>query len=170
MDVVAAILVTAAALLGALLVLLQLPGIWLALLVALLCQWWRADLFSWWTLGAVALVAALAEIADFAASALGAAGAKGTRSGVWGALAGSIIGLVAGAVLIPVPILGSVVGAIVGAGLGALAAERGIAHRPWREATAVGWGAAVGKVLSTIVKVGFALVAAVLLIAGAWIP
>jgi threonine aldolase len=71
LDLVASIIVTLFALGGVLLVLLQFPGIWVALLAALACQWWRGDLFSWWTLGAVALIAALAEVAEFAASTLG---------------------------------------------------------------------------------------------------
>lgn len=170
MDILAASIVTLFALLGVTLVLLQGPGIWLALLAALACQWWRGDLISWWTLGAVALIAALAEVAEFSASAVGAAKAKGTKAGIWGAILGSLIGLFAGAFVIPVPILGSVIGAIVGAGLGALVAERGISQRTWKESAAVGGGAAVGRLLSTIVKTGFAAVAAGVLIVAAWVP
>jgi uncharacterized protein YqgC (DUF456 family) len=170
MDILAGILVTVFALLGVTLVLLQGPGIWLALLAALACQWWRGDLFSWWTLGAVALIAALAEIAEFSASAIGAAKAEGTKAGVWGAILGSLVGLVAGGFLIPVPILGSVIGAIVGAGLGALVAERGISKRTWKESATVGGGAAIGRLISTVVKTGFACVAAVVLVAGSWVP
>jgi uncharacterized protein YqgC (DUF456 family) len=170
MDILAAVIVTLFALMGVGLVLLQGPGIWLALLAALACQWWRGDLFSWWTLGAVALIAALAEIAEFSASAVGAAKAEGTRAGVWGAILGSLVGLVAGSFMIPVPILGSVIGAIVGAGLGALAAERGVSKRTWTESAAVGKGAAIGRLMSTVVKTGFACVAAAVLVAGAWVP
>jgi uncharacterized protein YqgC (DUF456 family) len=170
MDIVAAIIVTVFALLGVALVLFQGPGIWLSLLAALACQWWRGDLFNWWTLGAVALIAALAEIAEFSASAIGAAKAEGTRAGMWGAILGSLVGLVAGGFLIPIPILGSVIGAIVGAGLGALAAERGVSKRTWKESAAVGKGAAIGRLMSTVVKTAFACVAAGVLVAGAWIP
>ncbi len=169
LDLVASIIVTLFALGGVLLVLLQLPGIWVALLAALGCQWWRGDLFSWWTLGAVALIAALAEIAEFAASAIGAAKAKGTKAGIWGAILGSLVGLVVGSFVIPVPILGSVIGAIVGAGLGAMAAERGVSKRTWKESATVGQGAAVGRLMSTVVKTAFACVAAGVLVVGAWV-
>lgn len=165
----AAIVVTIFAVGGVVLVLMQGPGIWAALLAAIACQWWRGDLFSWWTLGAVALIAALAEVAEFSASAVGAAKSEGTKAGVWGAILGSLIGLVAGGFLIPVPILGSVVGAIVGAGLGAVAAERGISKRTWKESAAVGQGAAIGRLMSTVVKTGFACVAAGVLVVGAWV-
>lgn len=168
-DTVAAIVVTSFAVLGVLLVLLQGPGIWLALLAALACQWWRGDLFSWWTLGAVALLAALAEIAEFGASAVGAAKAQGTKAGLWGAILGSLVGLVVGTFAIPVPILGSVIGGILGAGLGALAAERGVSNRPWKESAAVGGGAALGRLMSTVVKSAFACVAAVPLMVDAWV-
>lgn len=169
LDLIAPSIVTIFALCGVLLVLLQLPGIWVAVLAALACQWWTGDLFSWWTLGGVILIAALAEVAEFAASAVGAAKADGTKAGVWGAILGSLIGLVAGGILIPVPILGSVVGAIVGAGLGAFVAERGVSKRTWKESAAVGGGAAVGRLMSTVVKTGFACVAAGVLIVGAWV-
>lgn len=169
MDLVVSILVSVFALLGVLLVLLQGPGIWLALLAALLCDVWRGGVLSWWSLGAVAVVAALAEVAEFAASAAGAAGAKGTRAGIWGALLGSIVGMVVGTFAIAIPIFGSVLGAIIGAGLGALVAERGVSGRPWKESAAVGGGAAIGRLLSTIVKTAFAVVAAGILIVDAWV-
>lgn len=169
MDLLASIIITLFALLGVALVLLQGPGIWLALLVAVACQWWRGDVLSWWTLGAVALVAALAEVAEFAASAAGAAGAKGTEAGVWGAILGSIIGMILGMIWIPIPIFGSVLGAIIGAGLGALIAERGVSNRTWKESAAVGGGAAIGRLMSTVVKTAFAALAAVILIIDAWV-
>ena len=57
----------------------------------------------------------------------------------------------------------------VGAGVGAVIAERGIAKRPWGESFRSGKGAAVGRALSTIIKGGFAVVAALVLIVGAFV-
>ena len=48
-------------------------------------------------------------------------------------------------------------------------AERGIAKRPWGESFRSGKGAAVGRALSTIIKGGFAVVAALVLIVGAFV-
>ena len=62
------------ALAGIVLTLLTLPGTWLMLLVALLCQLWRPEQFSWWTLGLALLLAVIAEIIEFFASAVGARG------------------------------------------------------------------------------------------------
>lgn len=169
MEIIASIIVTVFALVGVALVLLQGPGIWVALAIALVCKWWQPELLSWWTIGLVALIAALAEVAEFAAGAVGAAKAKGTKAGVWGAILGSIVGLILGTMFIPVPILGSVIGAIIGAGLGAFVAERGVSQRTWKESAQVAQGAAVGRLLSTVIKTAMAGVAAAVLILSAWL-
>lgn len=169
MLLTAGIVTTIGALLGVLLTAATLPGIWLMLLIALICDLWQPGLYSWWTLGAVALIAVGAEIAEGLSSAAGSAKTGGSRAGVVGSLIGSVIGLVLGTVLLPIPIVGSIVGGIIGAGLGAFAAERGISKRTWGDSYRSGKGAAVGRALSSVIKSGFAVVAAVVLIVFAFV-
>lgn len=169
MLLTAAIISTVFALLGVVLTAVTLPGIWLMVLVAMLCTWWQPDLYSLWTLGVVLAIAVTAEIAEALSSAAGSAKTGGSKAGIAGSLVGSIVGLVAGTVLIPIPVVGSIAGGVVGAGLGALFAERGIAKRSWGESYRSGKGAAVGRALSTLIKTGFAAVAAVVLIVFAFL-
>ena len=95
-----------------------LPGVWLALCVALLCNLWQPGMFNWWTLGICAGAGALGEIIELAASALGAKKAGGTRAGALSALGGTLIGAFAGSFFF-FPI-GTVAGAVLGAGIGAM--------------------------------------------------
>ena len=81
MLLTAGILTTIGALLGVVLTLLTLPGIWLMLLVAMLCTWWQPDLYSLWTLAAVAIIALGAEIAEGLSSAAGSATIAAARGG-----------------------------------------------------------------------------------------
>lgn len=164
MLLTAGIISTIAALLGVLLTALTLPGIWIMILVALLCQLWQPELFSWWTLGAAAALAVGAEIAEGLSSAAGSAKSGGTRAGVIGSLIGSVAGLIAGTILIPIPIVGSIVGGIIGAGAGAVLGERGVSKRTWADSFRSGQGAAVGRALATVIKTGFAVVVALMLI------
>lgn len=169
MLITAAIISTLGALIGVLLTALTLPGIWLMVVVAMLCAWWQPDLYSIWTLLSVIGIGIAAEIAEAFSSAAGSAKTGGSKAGVIGSLVGSVIGLLAGTVLIPIPIVGSIIGGIVGAGIGALAAERGIAKRTWGESYRSGKGAAVGRALATVIKTGFAVAAALVLIVFAFV-
>src|SRR5262245_17860889 len=96
MDTLAAIIVIFGALLGIVLTTLTLPGIWVALLVGVVCQWWRGELLSWWTLGAVGGIGVIAELLELVASAAGAKKMGGTRRGAIGSLIGAILGALAG--------------------------------------------------------------------------
>ena len=170
MLLTAGIITTLGAIVGVLLTAVTLPGIWMMLLVALLCQIWQPTLYSWWTLGAVALISVGAEIAEGLSSAAGSARSGGSKQGVIGSIIGSIVGLIAGTILLAfIPLIGSIIGAIIGAGLGAVIAERGLARRTWGESFRSGRGAAVGRALSTVIKTGFAIAAAGVLIVGAFV-
>lgn len=149
--------------LGVGLVALTLPGIWLAILVALLVDFWRPEVMSTWVIVTAVVLALLGEIIEFTSSAAGARKSGGSRPGAWGALIGSFLGLFVGAVLIPIPILGSIVGAVLGAGVGALAAERGVARRTWGDSYRSGRGAVGGRALSIVIKTGIAALVAVLM-------
>lgn len=153
--------------LGVGLVALTLPGIWLAILVALLVELWRPEVMSTWVLVTAVVLAVLAEVIEFLSSAAGSRRSGGSRSGAWGALIGSFAGIFVGAVLIPIPILGSIIGAVLGAGVGALAAERGVARRTWGDSYRSGRGAVTGRALSIVIKTGVAAVVAVLMTADA---
>jgi uncharacterized protein len=150
---------------GVVLTLLTLPGVWVILIVALFVQllWGDPQVFSWWTLGAALLVALLGEAIELASSALGATRAGGGASGAIGSIVGSLVGAILGSIFIPVPIVGTVVGGVLGAGAGAIAAERGISRRPWGQSYRIGQGAAIGRLISTIVKVGVAAAVGVML-------
>ena len=123
-------------------------------------------MFSWWTLGACALLAALGELIELAASALGAAKAGGSRAGSCCALGGSIAGAIGGSFFLP-PI-GTIVGAVLGAGLGAGLGELYFAGKTWNTAAKIGTGAAVGRLVATVCKIGIAVAVAGTLIVTAW--
>jgi uncharacterized protein len=152
------------AIIGIGLTLVTLPGTWLMIVAALLCQWWRPDMFSWWTLGVAIGLALLAEIIEFAASALGAAKAGGSKRGAIGATVGSLAGALLGSpFLFPI---GTIAGGVMGAGAGALLAERGLKQKTWTESSKVAGGAAVGRLIATVTKTSLAAVIAVLLVVG----
>ncbi|MEM0983043.1 MAG: DUF456 domain-containing protein [Planctomycetota bacterium] len=166
MTVFAGVVVVLFALLGVLLTALTLPGIWIALFVALLVELWRPELQSWWVLGSVAAIALLAEVAEFLSSAAGSRKAEGSKKGMIGSIVGTIVGMVVIQIALPVPIIGAIIGGVVGAGLGAIAGEKLWAKRPWIESWRSGKGAAVGRALSMVVKTAFAVAAAIVLTLG----
>lgn len=164
MTTVAAITVIIAGLTGVALTLLTLPGIWFALLVAVLCELWRPELFSWETLLAVLIVAVLAEVLELVASAAGATKMGGTKRGALGSLLGAFIGAMAGSMFF-FP-LGTILGGAIGAGLGAVVFERHGGRMGWKDSMKVGSGAAAGRLAATLMKTGFAILAAVILTVG----
>lgn len=169
MSTLAAIIVTIAALLGIVLTLLTLPGIWFAVIVAVVCAIWRPELISIPTLIAAVALAVAGEIAELAWSAVGAAKQGSTRAGGVGALAGGLIGAILATFLIPIPILGTLAGAVIGAAAGAFIAERGMHQRTWRDSFRIGKGAAVGRLYAVIIKTLIAAITAALLITAAWL-
>ena len=169
MEITASIVITLGALIGVLLTVVTLPGMWLSVLVALVRVAWRPDSMHWGFLVAGCVFAVLGEIAEFGASAAGAATVGGSKSGSIGSIVGGLVGALAGTVLLPIPIVGTIVGAVVGAGVGAVIGERGHAERPWKESLAVGGGAAAGRLASVLIKGVIAAAMALVLIVGAWL-
>jgi len=159
----AAALVILGAIVGVVLTLVTLPGMWTMLLIALICKAWQPDLLSWWTLGIGAGLAISGELVEFFGSAAGSKHSGGTRAGAWGSVAGALLGAILGTIFLPVPIVGTIVGAVVGAGLGAGVAERGISRRTWGESWKSGHGAAVGRLASVVVKGALSAIVATLL-------
>ena len=148
----AATVIAFAGVLGVLLTLITLPGVWLTLGIAVACQFIFGEprLFDWWTIGGAAGLALAAEVFELVSSAAGAARSGGGRSGAIGSIFGAIAGAILGSFV--VPIIGTIIGAVVGAGAGALFAERGFAGRTWAEAARVGQGAAIGRFTALVVK------------------
>ncbi len=166
MGVTVAITVCLCSLCGIALTLLTLPGIWFAVLVAGLAQWWsiaqRGEaMFSWWTLGACVVIGIAAEVAELLASAAGAAKAGGTRRGAIGSVVGGVVGAIGGSFFIPP--LGTIVGAAAGAGAGALLLERAGGTKTWKQSGKIGAGAAAGRLVATIIKASLATLIAVIL-------
>jgi uncharacterized protein YqgC (DUF456 family) len=164
-DVIHWALVVCFAVLGLgciLLVIMQLPGIWLMLLLGMGVQsadaWWLLERDvdrGWWALGIGLVLAIIGEIIETAAGVAGARLGGGRKRGMWGALLGAIGGAVLGTVLIPIPLIGSLMGAIAGAFLGALIGEiTGTNARSPGEAVKPAVGAAAGRAAGTIAKVG----------------
>ena len=142
------------------LVLLQLPGTWLLLGVALVIElvdgWWLPEpeiTFGWPILLACTLLATLGEVIEFLAGVVGAKRQGATRRGMVGALIGGIVGAFAFTPLIPIPLFGTLVGAILGSFIGALAGEMsGMQARTFRESFGPALGAAWGRIWGTAGK------------------
>jgi uncharacterized protein len=166
MTIVWLLVISLAGLVGIVLTILTLPGVWVTLAVALICQLIAGGdppLFSWWTLAAAFALAIAGEIIELIASAIGAARYGGGKSGAIGSIIGSTVGAIFGTFLIPIPIVGTIAGGVIGAALGAVMAERGCGGRSWGQSCRVGQGAAIGRLLSTVAKLAVAVAVTILL-------
>ncbi|CAN5794967.1 hypothetical protein BH11PLA1_BH11PLA1_23570 [soil metagenome] len=159
---------------GTLLALLTLPGVWLMLAAAGLVQWWSWAqgaptplIFSPAVLYICLGLALLGEFIEFAASAIGTKTAGGSRPAGLGAIFGAILGAVGGTPFLP-PI-GTILGSALGAGAGALLLEKGYTGSPWRKSGRVAVGAAVGRIVATIVKVSITLAVGMILVIAAFV-
>lgn len=162
-------LVWVASVVGVGLTILMLPGLWLMLLVAAGVNLWLAPgAFSWWTIGVGAGMGLLGELGEFLAGAVGAQRMGGSRPGAAGAIVGGLVGAIA-ATPFPPPVVATIVGGVVGAGLGALVVERGWMKRNWAGSFKIAGGAAAGRLVATLIKVGAAVVVAVVLMSASLI-
>jgi len=155
---------------GVFVAMLTLPGVWLMLLVALLCQWWQPGTFSWWTIGVCIALGLMGEVLEMVASAAGASRAGSSKRGALGSVVGSIAGALLGTFLIPIPLIGTLLGAVAGAAGGAILVERGMVGKTWTESREVAKGAAVGRLWATVAKVGVAALVAAILVVAAFVP
>ena len=136
---------------------LGLPGTWIMIGVAgatdAVVMWmWPGQPMPF---GVSALVIAVlagtaGEIVEFVAGALGAKAGGASRKGAVGSMIGSIIGLIIGTVLIPIPLAGSAIGAIIG--------EK-MHGREMKDSLKPAAGAAIGRILGSLSKAPFALIA-----------
>ena len=134
-----------------LLIPLGLPGTWLMIAVAIGFPYVvGAEPLGAVTLVGLVVLALVGELVEFSLAARYARMYGGSRRASWGAVIGGIVGAIVG---VPVPIVGPVIGAFVGSFAGALLAElsRGRETGP---ATRVAWGALLGRVVATAMKMG----------------
>lgn len=150
-------------LIGLALVPFGLPGLWLIVAAVL----GYGALTDWRAVGLVTItvtvgLAFVGEVIEWWLGFRFAQRYGGSRRSGWGALLGGLVGAVIG---IPVPIIGSVLGAFAGAFLGAVVFEYSYARRA-DTALSAGWGAVLGRVAGTAIKVALGIVmAAVVLFA-----
>lgn len=157
-DVVPALLLAVACVVGLGLVPFGLPGLWVMVAGVVGYGW----LTGFRSVGAVtiAAVVGLAFLGELVEAWLGFGLARrygaSPRAG-WGALVGGIVGAVVG---VPLPVVGSVIGGFVGAFAGATLFEYSRSQTP---ATAVraGWGAVLGRAAAAAAKIAAGIVIAV---------
>jgi uncharacterized protein YqgC (DUF456 family) len=129
-----------------------LPGNWLIVITTSVFAWWQweHEVFSIYTLIAIAALAFSGEVVEFFA---GAGGARKAGAGWLGAIAaifGAIFGAIAGTFV--VPLLGTIIGACLGAGLAATVVELAIGKTPDASIRS-GFGASLGHLIGSTVKI-----------------
>ena len=145
----ALVLLTGVLVLSLILIALGLPGLWVMIASAVMYNILVGSApIGWFTLIAVGVLAAIAEIIEWTLSGKFARKYGGSRRASWGAIIGGTVGAILG---FPVPIVGPLIGAFAGSFIGALVGElsSGGTHK---EATKVAWGALVGRVAATAMK------------------
>jgi hypothetical protein len=152
------ILVVLLSVVGVVLAVLQLPGAWLILAVAIgydaYFDWQR---LGWKWLAGLAALAVAAEVADALASAIATHRAGASRRAAIGALIGGFVGMIA--LSLPVPLIGTVFGGLVGCFVGAMAAELTLRDDLVAGAR-VGMFATMGRVAGLAAKTAAAMVIA----------
>jgi uncharacterized protein YqgC (DUF456 family) len=137
--------------LSVILIVLGLPGLWIMVATAVVYNLMvPGEPIGWVTLVAVGILALVAELLEFTLAGKYALKYGGSRRAGWGAIIGGIVGAMVG---FPVPIIGPVIGAFVGSFTGAFIAELTLGSTAG-DATQVAKGAFIGRVVSTVLKVG----------------
>jgi uncharacterized protein YqgC (DUF456 family) len=145
------LILAAVIVLSLILIVLGLPGLWIMVATAVVYNMIvPGDPIGWVSLIAVAVLALIAELLEFTMTGRYARKYGGSRRAGWGAIIGGMIGAVVG---FPVPIVGPVIGAFVGSFVGALIAEL-TGGASAGDATRVAKGALIGRVVSTMLKIG----------------
>ena len=147
-------------------ILISLPGGWIALGLAVLydlAYGFERIGFLW--LGVFAGLLVIGEIVESLLGTLYVASKGATRYGMVGGFLGGIAGAILGSGVVPV--VGTLVGSVAGSFAGAVGGEY------WRvqkmdSSLQVGWHATVGRVLATTVKFALALTGCVLVLRAAW--
>jgi len=161
---VAVVLLSLCSVAGLALVALGLPGLWLICAVVL----GFGLLTGFHSIGSVTIgiMVALALLGELLELWLGFGLARrygGSPRAGWGALLGGLVGAVVG---VPVPVVGSVIGAILGCFAGAMLFEYATTRTAGTAVRAV-WGALLGRVAASAVKVALGIVMAIVAIVAA---
>jgi uncharacterized protein YqgC (DUF456 family) len=147
----ALLILAAVIVLSLILIVLGLPGLWIMVASAVAYNMIvPGDPIGWVSLIAVAVLALVAELLEFTMTGRYARKYGGSRRAGWGAILGGMIGAMVG---FPVPIVGPIIGAFVGSFAGALIAEL-TGGSSAGDATRVAKGALIGRVVSTMLKIG----------------
>jgi uncharacterized protein YqgC (DUF456 family) len=157
MDIIYYLLLFFVLLIGLLVNILGLPGLWLMVAgygaYALATGWDRY--VGWPSLIAILVLGLVAEAVEFLAGAAGSKAAGGRTRGMIGAIVGAFVGALFLSI-IPIPIVSQIVGACLGAFIGAGVMEftdRDLAH-----SFRVGVGAAKGRFLGIVSKLAFGVI------------
>lgn len=121
------------------------PLIYAGFLLQGITTHWRD--FGAGTMIILGMVTLSVVLIDFYAGAIGAKRTGASQAGVWGGILGGVVGVV----VLNLP--GLIVGPLVGAVVGELAAGKSS-----REALRAGWGAFVGFVAGSLLKISVALI------------
>ena len=147
------------------LIVLGLPGLWIMVASAVTYNLIvPGDPIGWVTLVIVGVLALVAELLDISLTGRYARRYGGSRRAGWGAIIGSIVGAMVG---FPVPIIGPVIGAFIGSFVGALIAEF-TGGSSAGDATRVAKGALIGRVVSTVLKIGIGFTIGIWIFIAAW--
>ena len=145
----ALVLLTGVLFLSLILIALGLPGLWVMIASAVVYNVIvGGSPIGWFTLIGIGVLAVIAEIIEWTLSGKFARKYGGSRRAAWGAVIGGTLGAILG---FPVPIVGPLVGAFAGSFIGALVGE--VSSGSTRgAATRVAWGALLGRVAATAIK------------------
>ncbi|HEX8523630.1 MAG TPA: DUF456 domain-containing protein [Tepidisphaeraceae bacterium] len=147
---------------GILAIVLGLPGIWLIVLAALgYALLTKLAYVGWITLTLLVLIAILSEMVEAVAGGAGAKREGASKRGIFGAVVGGLIGGLLGT-FIPIPIIGNIIGACLGSLVGAVVMEL-MVGKELEHSLRIGVGAAKGRFLGIISKLGFAAVILIIL-------
>lgn len=134
----------------------------LALVVALATHF---QAVPWWALLVLGALVALGEIVEAILGSLVAKKYGASRWGMLGAFVGGILGVIPGTAILP--IIGSVLGSFAGAAVGAVLFEW-LHRRSLKESVPAGWGALLGKLGATFLKIAIGLAIASYLVVRTW--
>jgi uncharacterized protein len=162
------------------LVLLQLPGGWILLALAVTIEFFVDRYYLpaasqptfqpsvlW---GSLALLL-VGEVLEFGAGALGAKQGGATRRGIIGSLVGGMVGAIFLTPMIPIPVVGTLVGALLGTFLGAVIGETtGSVPSSLQGSIKPAFGATIGRVVGTMSKICVALAVWIVLSVSAFWP
>jgi hypothetical protein len=140
------------------LILLGLPGVWLMVLFALLYAWiTHFHYIASHGLIVLLVLAAISEFLEFIAAGAGAKRAGGSYRASLGAIVGALVGGLVSTFVIPIPVIGTLAGLAGGAFIGSLLIEQSSNPDP-SHLLRVGFAAAKGRLLGTLVKLIFAVI------------